>query len=1105
MTNLFYYFFSLVSLKRGQIATFLQCLVCLFAILNSSSAQAQCTNESVTNGTFNTNISGWTRSGTGWEYRGEYGGIIRNWLDNGTDVLTQNISNVNVTSGYMRLTFDVKMSRVNNTNSSLIVRFLGTDYLTINMAGSTSAVTLIAQSGSSVSTDQGGLTNGTFGKVTLLIPQANGVNSGDLQFVHSAVGSQNDVEMDNITVTSPCSTPLACDLSAVTNGKSNNSLAGWNISGTGAGNWAYQAADGGRIQNMGDNTNQTISQQVNNIAVNDGQMELDFDVIMQHVTNCELGTKLEVRFGGVQYLTVTMFESNNITITTASGAVVVSTPATILNNSTANIKLNIPWAGAIPASGLLEFTHNTLGCNGSNSSDVILDNILMKADCICPLNTAGSIIDYCELSAPVTNCGEQYFYYLPAAAANARNNPTAIELTTEMPSANVVIRNASGTVATTGTVLSTGIYTYSTSPANMFTSTYEAPFYDRGFIIESDQPITAKWTLNNTQNQSLVVLRGRNALGTAFRVASVLNTGDQDGPHYFTVMATEDNTLVQIGAPVSESVTLNRGEQYTYSGDNVPVSGILVLSDKQIVVNSGQQHKSILSGASSMEGTNIQVLPIRGLGQEYIIVNTEGRNGYQVVAAHNNTEVRLDGQLVTILNAGEAYQSYAVTATTPTDLRYGKPYRITTSNPAYVYNIGTNSIGEFEMFQAPALDLPFGKASKVAYSNQHGQSGWVVVDQTDVGKLKRNGSASLGTVNTWILPASGSTPAKQVTYWNGGFAPNAINQITCDNCNSLYVGQLRDNGSQGAQIGYISSFDAEPIQFFNTNQLPDELLTFGYTIGTVSYRTTPPANLSHVLTEASSAGGLHITGISLSRESGNASVGSVASSTGLNFTLNLPPAGSVAEPGDELNVFITTEDAAGNTAALCMKVLLENDPALPVKLVEFHVSREGQMAMLNWSTTEELNSERFEIERSADGKAWTQIGLKSSTGESTQLVEYNFADIKPLVGINYYRLKMVDRDNTFAYSTIRSVQFNEQIPVVYVYPNPSKGIIRLGNINLGQIRNVEIFNISGLVVFETKTVSPDGIHVKDLPNGIYILKLSHSDGAVYTHKLLISK
>lgn len=58
-----------------------RCLGFIGLILSHLPARAQCTNESVVNGRFNTDIAGWTRSNTGWEYRGEYGGIIFRGID----------------------------------------------------------------------------------------------------------------------------------------------------------------------------------------------------------------------------------------------------------------------------------------------------------------------------------------------------------------------------------------------------------------------------------------------------------------------------------------------------------------------------------------------------------------------------------------------------------------------------------------------------------------------------------------------------------------------------------------------------------------------------------------------------------------------------------------------------------------------------------------------------------------------------------------------------------------------------------------------------------------------------------------------------------------
>jgi hypothetical protein len=97
--------------------------------------------------------------------------------------------------------------------------------------------------------------------------------------------------------------------------------------------------------------------------------------------------------------------------------------------------------------------------------------------------------------------------------------------------------------------------------------------------------------------------------------------------------------------------------------------------------------------------------------------------------------------------------------------------------------------------------------------------------------------------------------------------------------------------------------------------------------------------------------------------------------------------------------------------------------ALPVKLISFTVAKAGKNAQLSWATTEEVNSEKFVIERSADARNWKSIGQRAAMGESTALSNYTFPDQAPLPGANYYRLKVVDSDGTFVYSVIKNLNF----------------------------------------------------------------------------------
>lgn len=176
--------------------------------------------------------------------------------------------------------------------------------------------------------------------------------------------------------------------------------------------------------------------------------------------------------------------------------------------------------------------------------------------------------------------------------------------------------------------------------------------------------------------------------------------------------------------------------------------------------------------------------------------------------------------------------------------------------------------------------------------------------------------------------------------------------------------------------------------------------------------------------------------------------------------------------------------------------------SLPVTLVSFEVAREESGALLTWSTTEETNSDYFEIQKSMDGKAWKAIGRQTSNGESTVLRSYQYQDYAPDPGINYYRLKMVDRDETFAYSRVQSVDFGGP-GYANVYPNPASG--KLFVKDFGHVKQAAIYNMSGMKILETGAISSRGIDVSRLSDGLHTLKLRFDDGTAQSVKIIVGK
>jgi hypothetical protein len=174
---------------------------------------------------------------------------------------------------------------------------------------------------------------------------------------------------------------------------------------------------------------------------------------------------------------------------------------------------------------------------------------------------------------------------------------------------------------------------------------------------------------------------------------------------------------------------------------------------------------------------------------------------------------------------------------------------------------------------------------------------------------------------------------------------------------------------------------------------------------------------------------------------------------------------------------------------------------LPVRLVDFSAKSVENASHLEWLTAEEENVSHFEIQRSADARTWTALPENTpAVGQGGH--RYNAVDASPLAGMNYYRLKMVDFDQTFAYSQIVSVDFAHAggSPVV-LFPNPvtDKLFIRAGN---RRVSKVLLQSLSGNQLYAS-TENPQEVDVRKLASGVHFVTIHYSDGSKSAHKIVI--
>ncbi len=215
------------------------------------------------------------------------------------------------------------------------------------------------------------------------------------------------------------------------------------------------------------------------------------------------------------------------------------------------------------------------------------------------------------------------------------------------------------------------------------------------------------------------------------------------------------------------------------------------------------------------------------------------------------------------------------------------------------------------------------------------------------------------------------------------------------------------------------------------------------------------------------------------------------------------PAEAAANNGDGFNANIIPAagyDVDNSSQSNNQSVYGSTNGVLPVKLRSFEAAREGSQSVLSWVTTEEENAGFFEIERSGDGRDWQRIGTQTAAGESKVQLSYQYTDAVPLSGINYYRLKMVDNDMTFAYSKIATVSFGDQEGVT-LYPNPVTDLLKINSKR--PVGEVAIFSQSGEKQFLSESYDSEGIDVSGLRSGLYLVQFKDMSGARYTRKVLI--
>ncbi|HEY4205411.1 MAG TPA: LamG-like jellyroll fold domain-containing protein [Puia sp.] len=181
--------------------------------------------------------------------------------------------------------------------------------------------------------------------------------------------------------------------------------------------------------------------------------------------------------------------------------------------------------------------------------------------------------------------------------------------------------------------------------------------------------------------------------------------------------------------------------------------------------------------------------------------------------------------------------------------------------------------------------------------------------------------------------------------------------------------------------------------------------------------------------------------------------------------------------------------------------ILSTITPLPVNFTSFTATAQEGQALLQWQTAQEQNSRDYSIERSADGKNYSPIGIVAAAGNSSLPTNYSFIDPAPLTGINYYRLKESDLDDRFMYSSVRALNFAAANDQKLTWFQAGGTTVEV-DLQAGSNEWYSVTDINGRTIQQGQ-LSSGKLYLSQLPGGMYIVKVTTAAGTSLTTKVFV--
>lgn len=194
-------------------------------------------------------------------------------------------------------------------------------------------------------------------------------------------------------------------------------------------------------------------------------------------------------------------------------------------------------------------------------------------------------------------------------------------------------------------------------------------------------------------------------------------------------------------------------------------------------------------------------------------------------------------------------------------------------------------------------------------------------------------------------------------------------------------------------------------------------------------------------------------------------------------------------------------------------IVFRQNTTLPVVFKNINAYKKNDAIEVQWNISREEDIKNYEVEKSEDGvsfKTFATQGATNTAGEKT----YTALDENPFKGINYYRVKAIEKDNSVTYTSV--VKVNADIEAHYslnVFPNPVKSVVVSVTINNAHkgIYSLVLFSNDGKqiaqkqlnIVSDNTAINETLVLPKGIAKGVYQLSLSREDNEPKIIKVVV--